>query len=142
MDVDSTGNPEGSSLKVASPTNDQRDGLPQGIDPSLWFVAETCRERDYLVEAKPHTGPGRMEAYCPHDPTFPYYVVTRSEIGTCSPESKLWIRGFIVGSEPYPPVAEDGSPMSESSSEYRAWDEERANYRVTGEWPLDVPHSF
>ena len=71
--------------------------LPEGIDEELWFKCPHSGGRDFLVEANPHTFPGRMVAFCPHDPMFPYYNVSIGEIEDCSHRRETVDAGFCGG---------------------------------------------
>jgi hypothetical protein len=74
--------------------------LPDAIDRRLWFVGERCGRRDY-VYGNPHTFPGRIAAYCPHsDPRYRGYNISVDEMGERSPETALWIAGYLHGNEP------------------------------------------
>ena len=64
------------------------DDLPDDIDPTLWIKCRQTGDQDYLVERNPHAFPGRMAAFCPHDPTFSDYNVSIAEIGDCSAEAR------------------------------------------------------
>ena len=41
------------------------DELPDDVDPRLAFPAARCGGDDYLYDARWHTFPGRIAAYCP-----------------------------------------------------------------------------
>jgi hypothetical protein len=114
--------------------------LPEGVRSSMWFDSSRCEGRDFLVEANPHTYPGRMTAFCPHDPSHPYYNVSISDLSSCSDESRAWSKGFLIGSEPNSPLDGDGFELDEDSSEFAAWQRARNDYADTGTWPEDAPH--
>jgi hypothetical protein len=114
--------------------------LPDHIDPHLWFVG-SCGKRDYLVETNPHTFPGRMSAFCPHcPPEQASYNVSLKDLGECSAEAQIWSRGFVAGNEPHVPLDRRGSELEDDTPEHAAWEQARAAYLKSGEWPVDAPH--
>ena len=102
--------------------------LPGYVDPRLWFEMDGCRGPHYLVDGSPHII-GRLYAYRPvkRDTTR----VSKSELTAMSTESRYFIRGYLSGSEPPPPLDDDGQ------RDLVAWDSwERAvrMYHETGIW--------
>lgn len=108
------------------------------LDTTLWFRG-SCGEIDFLLAGNPHTHPGRMAAYCPHQPEHAGYNVSISDLADCSDEARWWAHGFVVGSEPAPPIDDAGDEVEEDDPAYTAWAEHRASYRETGVWRPDIP---
>ena len=55
-------------------STDDRNTLPEDVDPEMWFTSPHARcggGRDYLFHKHWLTHPGRMAAYCPHDKEWP-----------------------------------------------------------------------
>ena len=115
------------------------DELPDDIDPALWIRCRRTDGRDYLVERNPHTFPGRMGAFCPHSEEHPDYNVSIGEAQECSPEARLWMRGFVAGNEPDAPLDSCGYELDESDPKVQAWDEARQGYLESGYWPQEAP---
>lgn len=106
-------------------------GLPEDVDPRLWFDTESCG-RHYLVEGNPHTFHGRMYAYC--EQLGSYTRVSKGEMAESSPEADYFVRGFLSGNEPSPPLSADGDLLPESDPEQQRWQDGVALYRRTGFW--------
>ncbi|MEU8283955.1 hypothetical protein AB0C01_06405 [Micromonospora sp. NPDC048905] len=106
-----------------------RPPLPPDVDPHLWFDTEQCG-RHYLLDGNPHTGAGRMDAYCAERGIRTR--VSKGEIGDCSEQTRYFVRGFLSGSELAPPESRDGTDAA-----YLAWREAAARFRDTGSW-VDV----
>lgn len=115
------------------------DELPEDIDPALWIRCSRTGGQDYLVEGNPHTFPGRMSAFCPHVAEYPYYNVSIGEVEECSPESRLWMRGFVAGSEPDVPLDSEGCELDDADPKVQGWAEARSGYMETGYWPPEAP---
>ena len=107
--------------------------LPDDVDPELWFPSAQCGgERDYLFDAKCHTFPGRMKAYCPHRPDFPDYRISLSELPDNLPvATRYWVKGFLAGNLPAPANEEDEAYMVR-------WHEAAEAFADTGEWPTEL----
>jgi hypothetical protein len=101
--------------------------LPTGVDLDLEFMSTHCSGWHFLV-GNPHTFTGRMAAWC-QDQQVEISVSLR-EMTYVSLGASFWIRGFLSGSEPHPPAAEN--PAVDD-----AWGAARREYRSTGEWPRD-----
>jgi len=112
--------------------------LPKGVNEALWFESASCDGNDYLVESNPHTFPGRMTAYCPHDVNHSYYNVSLSDLASCSDECRNWAHGFVVGSEPGSPLNDEGFELEEDSPALVSWQNARQTYAATGSWPDDA----
>lgn len=82
--------------------------LPEDVDARLWIRTTGCPEQDYIF-GNPHTFPGRMEAYCPHQRRD--FSVSKNEVTDASPEARLWIDGFLRGNQPKPPEEEGLLPV-------------------------------
>lgn len=100
------------------------------FDPGLWFMHRGCRGRHYLL-GNPHTVPGRMWAWCPHEGCT--HFVALADMGRRSQASKYWIAGYLHGSEPPPPAGPDGPPDFDAP-EYRRWRSGARRFRRTGSW--------
>jgi len=114
------------------------DDLPDDIDPTLWIRCSRSGGEDYLVEGNPHTFPGRMSAFCPHLAHL-YYNVSIVEVEESSPEARLWMRGFVAGSEPDSPLDSEGYELDEADPKFEAWEAARPGYLETGYWPPEAP---
>jgi hypothetical protein len=109
--------------------NDATD-LPDDIDPELWFE---CRhhpgQRDYLYNARWHTFPGRMGAYCPTRKVS--FRVSIAEMPSDLPlATRYWVQGFLTGNMPRQPTDEEGPELV-------AWREKADHFFATGYWPAD-----
>jgi hypothetical protein len=102
--------------------------LPTDVDPDLDFMSTHCGGWHFLV-GNPHTFTGRMAAWSQDQQTE--IAVSLSEMTYVSQGAGFWIRGFLSGSEPPPPLTA-GSPSAEA-----AWERARSEYRSTGEWRAD-----
>jgi hypothetical protein len=111
------------------------DELPDFLNPQLSFWSLRCSGRDYIEEVNPHTSPGRMEAFCPHEGIS--YNVSLADLVDASAECLAWAKAFVIGNEPDPPSADGISP--EEHPLYEAWLSACAEYRATGFWPQDAP---
>lgn len=106
--------------------------LPDDVDPALSFRSPHKRcggGEDYLFDKHWLTHPGRMAAYCPHDPEWPDYRISLAEMPTELPvATRYWVKGFLAGNLPAPPDA------PEDSDEFRQWERRAAVFSETGEW--------
>ena len=111
---------------------------PAGLDRALWFEPGCCAGGGHFLHNNPHTFQGRMEAYCEaHDRTF---AVCRSEIERCSHEAEYWIRGFLFGTEPPPPLDPDGYEIDDLDDwRWRRWRDAIEVFRRVGAWPAGAP---
>lgn len=104
------------------------------VDPSLWFEPGCCRGPHYL-RFNPHVDsePGRMGAWCPT--LRRAFTVRREEVIRCSPEARYWMRGFLYGAEPEPPVdEEDGGPLEDGDPRLERWRVAVREFDETGIW--------
>lgn len=97
--------------------------LPADVDPALWFESAPCG-RHYLVEGNPHTFPGRMYAYCVQEGI--YTRVSKRDIEMCSRETEYFVRGYLSGAEPDPPLTDDSPTIR--------WQKSIELFRETGFW--------
>lgn len=89
---------------------------------------EGCRGRHYLVDGNPHIV-GRMYAYCPiKDDTT---RVSKNEMTVMSTEAEYFIRGYLSGSEPPPPLNDEGD---RDVATWDAWERAIKIYHETGVW--------
>ena len=111
---------------------------PPDLDRALWFEPGCCSEGQHYLHYNPHTFFGRMGAYCEaHDRTF---NVSLSEIERASEESRYWIRGFLAGNEPPPPLDAEGFTIDDlDDPRWDQWREAVAQFRATGAWPRGAP---
>ncbi len=113
-------------------------GAPADLDRRLWFEPGCCSDGAHFLHYNPHTFPGRMGAYCEaHDRTV---AVSWSEIERCSSEAELWIRGFLCGNEPQPPLDPEGYEINDlDDPRWHSWREAIAQFQSSGEWPREAP---
>jgi len=107
--------------------------LPADVDPRLWFEMAGCEGRHYLVEGNPHIV-GRIYAYCPTNKTVSR--VSKYEITASSEEAAYFVRGFLSGGEPPPPLDEEGMLVDDEAAIER-WQHALAIWRDTGRWTGD-----
>ncbi len=100
---------------------------PATLDEELWFVG-SCGGRDLLV-GNPHTFTGRIAAWCPTNEVG--YNVSLSELDDMAVATRYFIKGFLAGNEPAPPIADDGS---EDRDDMTAWRSAVARFNRTGRW--------
>ncbi len=112
------------------------------FDREMSFVSEHCGKRDYLVRGNPHTSPGRMGAYCPHDPQFRWYNVSLRDLHEPTPAAAWWSSGFVAGNEPGPPVDSDGLEYEAGTEAYDEWNKARDGYLKRGYWPDGTPSAL
>lgn len=79
-----------------------------------------------------------MGAYCEaHDRTF---AVSKAEIERCSPEAGYWVRGFLSGNEPAPPLDPDGYEIDDlDDPRWQRWRAAVEEFRRSGAWPAGAP---
>ncbi len=111
---------------------------PADLDRALWFEPGCCGDGMHFLHYNPHTFPGRMGAYCAaHDRTF---AVSLSEIERASGEAHYWIRGFLSGNEPPPPLEPDELEVDDlADPRLDAWRRAVGEFRETGAWPSGAP---
>lgn len=102
--------------------SDLAPDLPEDVDQRLWILTGGCSGRDFLW-GNPHTFPGRMEAYCPHQRRD--FSVSLNEVTDASAEARIWIAGFLRGNAPSPP--EDGDVQ-------QLWRTSIQTFHRTGVW--------
>lgn len=108
----------------------RRAGDPE-LDPDLWFETSHCKGHHYLL-GNGHTFEGRLHAWCPSKKVS--FRVSKSEIGDCSRETTYFLKGFLTGQEPAPPVDDDDDLLPPDDPEYRAWVHATELFRETGSW--------
>jgi hypothetical protein len=106
------------------------DQLAGDVDAELWFEMDGCDGRHYLVDDNPNI-PGRMYAYCPTKGTVTR--VSKSDIIACSDATTYFVRGFLAGTQPAPPVDDEGM-LSQDPSAVDAWRAAARAYRESGVW--------
>lgn len=100
------------------------------FDSDLWFEHNGCEGKHYLL-GNPHTFPGRMWAWCPKKETA--FCVSKSEIGEMSIQAKFWIKGFLIGNQPKPPLNKNNE-VDYESQEYKDWKIKVDEFEETGLW--------
>lgn len=120
----------------AGTQQDSDTALPESVNPQLWFTSPLCGGRDYLAEVNPHTFPGRLEAFCPHESRS--YSVSLADLVGASRECLIWAQAFVVGNEPDPPNGPGIAP--EDHPGHPAWKAGCLQYQKTGYWPVDAPN--
>lgn len=106
------------------------EALPDDVDECLWFEMDGCAGRHYFVDGNP-TILGRMYAYCPGKKIVTR--VSKGEVRACSDEARYFIRGFLAGSEPGPPVDGEGL-LTDDAAAVDGWRAATERWRRTGEW--------
>lgn len=101
--------------------------IPEWVDQSLVFWTKGDPSRCYF-EGNSHTYPGRMSAY--HEDTGRVFSVSKFEIERLSDGARAWMDGFLVGSEPAPPISED-------ADEFDEWKMLVQSFRNTGRLPTE-----
>jgi len=105
------------------------------VDPSLWFEPGCCNGPHYL-RFNPHVElieRGRMGAWCPT--LRRTFTVRKDEIERCSAEALYWMRGFLYGAEPVPPVDEaDNGPLEDGDPRLERWRAAVREFQETGVW--------
>lgn len=100
-------------------------------DPALWFRHEHCDGMHYVI-GNPHTFPGRLSAWC--TTKNQRFRVSKSEIAECSRETTYYLKGFLAGQEPGPPVSADGDVLPPDDPEQHAWIDAADLFLETGIW--------
>ncbi|BBH24321.1 hypothetical protein Back11_56660 [Paenibacillus baekrokdamisoli] len=104
----------------------------QDFDKDLWFTfKEHCKGKHFIV-GNPHTFHGRISAYCPQKNV--YFNVSLGEIGDMPSTTKYWIKGFLSGNEPAPPVDEEGDIYPPAHEMDIHWVRSIALFHKTGYW--------
>jgi hypothetical protein len=103
------------------------------FDKELWFVLkeEHCKGRHYIL-GNPHTFNGRISSYCPQKNVF--FNVSLGEIVDMPLATKYWIKGYLSGNEPSPPVDEEGDVFPTTHEEHIHWLNSVNLFHKTGYW--------
>jgi hypothetical protein len=99
-------------------------------DSKLWVELSHCEGKHYIL-GNPHTFPGRIMMWCPNKEVS--FFMSKNEIQKCSKEAEYWIKGFLTGNEPEPPVGDDEMPDFESK-EYSEWKDHIKEFHSKGIW--------
>lgn len=75
---------------------------------------------------------GEYQRYCPQKDVF--FNVSLGEIGDMPLNTKYWIKGFLSGNEPSPPVDEEGDIYPPIHEDNIHWDKSVALFHKTGSW--------
>ncbi|MGM1047781.1 MAG: hypothetical protein ACQEXX_16795 [Bacillota bacterium] len=78
---------------------------------------------------------GEYQRYCPQKDVF--FNVSLGEIGDMPLNTKYWIKGFLSGNEPSPPVDEEGDIYRPIHEDNIHWDKSVALFHKTGSWYSD-----
>ena len=113
------------------------DNIPNWVNPIFWITSYVCHGRDYLEMRNPHTFPGRIAVFCPHNDQSYNVSLADLEFNECSAETRIWVAGYLVGNEPDPPEGEDVPP--DEHPNYGRWREACEEFRKTGFWPYGAP---
>lgn len=116
-----------------------REDLPEDVRPAYPFRSLRARcesGTDFLFDKHWLTHPGRMAAYCPHNPSHPDYRVSLCELPDDLPEEtrRHWVRGFLAGNLPRPSLTVQANPEL-----FRQWEEAAEEFSITGEWWFEDP---
>jgi hypothetical protein len=105
-------------------------GLPDDIDPELWFeCAHHPGERDYIVREPWQTFPGRIHAWCQKRQVS--FRVSKVQMPDKVPTAtRYWVDGFLIGNTPRQPVADDFDDPA-----VVAWRSKVEQFLVDGVWP-------
>ena len=107
---------------------DVERGLPEGVDPELWFeCVHHPGQRDYLVSEPWQTFPGRMQAWCRSRGVW--FRVSKDGLPADLPTAtRYWVQGFLVGNAPRQPDADEDSPAMVE------WRRRVDRFVSTGQW--------
>jgi hypothetical protein len=104
-------------------------------DPKLWVLLDSCCKAKHLLCNNSHSFPGRMSVYCPtHRLSL---SASLGDFSKMSDESRYWIKGFLVGNTPPPPLDAEGDPFPEESAVDKAWRAKAVEFQKTGRWKRD-----
>ena len=107
------------------------------IDLTLWFTLKSDPESKCYLHHNPHTFPGRMGAWgMSHQGRNAFFCVSSYEIADCSTEARYWIKGFLAGNEPGPPLDIHDEPLPDDSLTVQQWRKATALFRETGQWSV------
>jgi hypothetical protein len=104
-------------------------------DKELWFIFKKgncgfdCDGKHYII-GNPHTFTGRIAAYCPKKNVF--FNMSFEEIDTMPITTEYWIKGYLSGNEPSPPVDEENDVLPASHEDYIHWEESIELFHKTG----------
>jgi hypothetical protein len=103
------------------------------LNKKLWLTLKNhnCKGEHYIFY-NPHTFHGRIAGYCTEEKRS--FIFSVSEIDSMSLETEYWIKGYLVGNEPYPPLDEEGDCVHFESEEYKHWAESTELFHNTGYW--------
>ncbi|WP_155985702.1 hypothetical protein [Paenibacillus gorillae] len=106
--------------------------MKSDIDFHMWFTFEEhCQGKHYIV-GNPHTFHGRILAYCSEKDVF--FNVSLSEINEMSLQTKYWIKGYLSGNEPSPPVDEEGDVFPPAHVANIHYENSISLFHKTGSW--------
>jgi len=106
--------------------------IPEFIDEKLWITLSGHPDKKLYLLYNPHTHKGRLGVWNPR--TQNVYYVSKNEIETCSIEASYWIKGFICGNEPDPPLSEKGYDLEDDDPRMIQWREAIKLFAETGFW--------
>ena len=100
------------------------------FDKKLSFNHKGCEGPHYFL-GNPHTFPGRILAWCPVKKQS--FCVSKSEISNCSVEAEYWLKGFLIGNQPAPPLSNDKNPEL-TEKEIKNWKRKLTRFENEGTW--------
>lgn len=108
--------------------------LPAGIDQRLWFKIASCPGRHYL-EGSCYTHVGRMASFCDLEKIG--LCVSKSEMVESSPETDVWVDGFLSGNAPDAAwlFGEEAHEFDDDDPRELRWRDHCEAFRRTGSWP-------
>ena len=102
------------------------------LNEKLWFtMGSHCAGKHYLL-GNAHTFNGRMLAWCPLKEKS--FYVSKTEMDDLSEEAQYWIKGFLSGNEPEPPVDDVGDMLAFDTPQYQFWLKATELFTETGYW--------
>lgn len=99
-------------------------------DPNLWFYHKGCEGKHFFL-GNPHLVPGRLWGWCPKENCS--FFLNKNDIEDMPEISAYWLKGFLAGNEPPPPVDEDGQSEF-SGPAYEQWQEKIKQFHESGVW--------
>lgn len=102
------------------------------IDKALSFEHNGCTGLHYIL-GNPHTHPGRIMGWCEKKQTSFFFSL--SEVINPTIETKFWIKGFLAGNEPSPPLI--NGDVDFESEEYKLWQKKLKDFNESGYWEYE-----
>lgn len=99
-------------------------------DDALWFFHKGCEGKHYII-GNPHIVPGRIWAWCPKEEVS--FFLNKNDMEEMSEATQYWLKGYLSGNEPPPPLDEDGMPAYSGDS-FEKWNLKRKRFHEEGVW--------